>query len=87
MLKEFGLSIPNPDRLAGIARGTETGRLDLAPEVAGLLAISLALSRLYADDLEQLKAGMLIHDAFYRWARDATGEADNGPGAKTGAAL
>jgi hypothetical protein len=29
---------------------------------------------MFADDLEQLKAGMLVYDALYRWCRDATGE-------------
>lgn len=35
--------------------------------------------RMYADDPEQLDAGMLIHDALYRWARDATGQTHNWP--------
>ncbi len=34
----------------------------------------LGLSRIHADDLEQLDAGMLLYDAFYRWCRDATAE-------------
>ena len=59
-------------RLATIVRGADTARLDLAPEAAGLLAASLGLSRMYADDLEQLEAGMVLYDAFYRWCRDAT---------------
>ena len=46
---------------------------------AGLLAASLGLSRMYADDLEQLEAGMLLYDAFYRWCRDATDETHNWP--------
>ena len=46
---------------------------------AGLLAASLGLSRMYADDLEQLEAGMALYDAFYRWARDATDETHNWP--------
>lgn len=87
MLIEFGLSLPALDRLADIVRGADTARLDLAPEAAGLLAVSLGLSRMFADDLEQLEAGMLIYDAFYRWARDATGETHNWPTAKTGGAL
>lgn len=87
MLMEFGLSIPALDRLATIVRAADTARLDLAPEAAGLLAASLGLSRMYADDLEQLEAGMSLYDAFYRWARDATGETHNWPGAKTGVAL
>ncbi|MFC0339874.1 chromate resistance protein ChrB domain-containing protein, partial [Paracoccus niistensis] len=87
MLREFGLSIPALDRLAIIVRGADTARLDLAPEAAGLLAASLGLSRMYADDLEQLEAGMGLYDAFYRWARDATGETHNWPNAKAGVAL
>ena len=79
MLAEFGLSIPALDRLATIVRGADTARLDLAPEAAGLLAASLGLSRMYSDDLEQLEAGMLLYDAFYRWARDATDETHNWP--------
>ncbi|MFN3972528.1 MAG: chromate resistance protein ChrB domain-containing protein [Gemmobacter sp.] len=79
MLAEFGLSIPALNRIATIVRGADTARLDLAPEAAGLLAVSLGLSRMYSDDLEQLDAGMLLYDAFYRWARDATDETHNWP--------
>lgn len=60
--------------LAAIVRGADTGRPDLVPEVAGLVALSLGLSRMFSDDLAQLDAGMLIYDALYRWCRDATGE-------------
>ena len=60
-------------------RGADTARPDLAPEAPGLLAASLGLSRMYDDDLEQLEAGMLLYDAFYRWCRDATGETHNWP--------
>jgi rhodanese-related sulfurtransferase len=79
MLAEFGLDTPALDRLATIVRGADTARLDLAPEAAGLLAASLGLSRMFGDDLEQLEAGMLLYDAFYRWARDATDETHNWP--------
>ncbi len=75
MLEAFELSAFQPLlRLAAIVRGADTGRLDLVPEAAGLLAASLGLSRMYADDLAQLEAGMLLYDAFYRWCRDATDE-------------
>jgi rhodanese-related sulfurtransferase len=84
MLEEFGLSIPALDRLAPIVRGADTSRHDLAPEAAGLLAASLGLSRMYADDLEQLEAGMALYDAFYRWARDATDETHNWPSNRPG---
>jgi rhodanese-related sulfurtransferase len=74
MVEEFGLATEPLLRLAAIVRGADTARPDLAPEVAGLLAASLGLSRMYADDLAQLDAGMILYDAFYRWCRDATDE-------------
>jgi rhodanese-related sulfurtransferase len=75
MVEEFGLGgIEALVRLSTIVRGADTARLDLVPEAAGLLAISLGLSRMFADDLAQLDAGMPIYDALYRWCRDATGE-------------
>lgn len=78
MVAAFGLGGYAPlARLAPIIRGADTGRPDLVPEAAGLLAASLGLSRMYADDLEQLEAGMLLYDAFFRWCRDATDEAHN----------
>ncbi|QQN66373.1 chromate resistance protein [Bradyrhizobium diazoefficiens] len=79
MVKEFGLSTPPLERLATMVRAADTARLDLSPEAPGLLAASLGLSRMYDDDLEQLNAGMLLYDAFYRWCRDATGETHNWP--------
>jgi rhodanese-related sulfurtransferase len=60
--------------LAVIVRGADTARPELAPQCAGLAAASLGLSRMYSDDQEQLQAGMLIYDVFYRWCRDATAE-------------
>jgi rhodanese-related sulfurtransferase len=80
MIEEFGLRSDALDRLATIVRGADTNRLDLAPQAAGLLAASLGLSRAYRDDLEQLEASMSLYDAFYRWARDATGETHDWPG-------
>ena len=79
MIEEFGLSTEPLERLAKIVRGADTNRHDLAPEAAGLLAASLGLSRMYRDDLEQLEAGMLLYDAFYRWARDAVDEGHDWP--------
>ncbi len=76
MVDAFGLSaLPALQHLATIVRGADTARPDIVPEAAGLLAVSLGLSRLFADDLEQLDAGMLMYDALYRWCRDARGEA------------
>jgi rhodanese-related sulfurtransferase len=82
MVEAFGLTTAPLLRLAPIVRGADTARPDLAPEVAGLLAASLGLSRLFNDDLEQLEAGMTLYDAFYRWCRDATGEGHDWPAGK-----
>ncbi len=79
MIEEFDLSSGPLDRLATIVRGADTARLDLVPQAAGFLAASLGLSRMFRDDLEQLEAGMLLYDAFYRWCRDATEETHNWP--------
>ena len=74
MLDEFDLETEPLAHLALIVRGTDTGRLDLTPQSAGLLAACLGYSRMYRDDLEQLNAAMAHFDAVYRWARDATDE-------------
>lgn len=79
MVEELDLGTEAMKRLATIVRGADTSRPDLAPEVPGFLAASLGLSRMFNDDLEQLEAGMVLYDAFYRWCRDATGETHNWP--------
>lgn len=80
MLEEFGLGSDDLKALALVVRGADTARLDLTPQSAGLLAASLGLSRMFKNDLEQLEAAMLLYDAFYRWRRDAAGEAHDWPG-------
>jgi rhodanese-related sulfurtransferase len=82
MVEELGLATGPLRRLARIVRGADTARPELEPEAAGLLAVSLGLSRMYARDEEQLAAGLPIYDAFYRWCRDATGETHNWPTAR-----
>lgn len=90
MVEGFGLSrLPALTHLAAIVRGADTARPDLIPEAAGLIALSLGLSRMFTDDLEQLDAGMLVYDALYRWCRDATHETHDwtshkAPRARTG---
>ncbi|RUX48620.1 sulfurtransferase, partial [Mesorhizobium sp. M4A.F.Ca.ET.050.02.1.1] len=66
MIEEFGLRSEALDRLALIVRAADTARLDMVPQAAGFLAASLGLSRMFRDDLEQLEAGMLIYDSFFR---------------------
>ena len=57
-----------------IVRGADTARLDLAPQCAGLLAVSLGLSRIFSDDHEQLRHGFVIYDALYAWLREGRAE-------------
>ena len=74
MLGGFGLHTDALDRMTRVIRGADTNDHALAPEAAGLLALSVGLSRAYSDDLEQLQAGLPLYDALYRWARDGQGE-------------
>jgi len=86
MIEELGLNSPALDRLAAIVRGADTARPDLAPQAAGLLAVSLGLSRLHGDDLRQLDAAMGLYDALYIWCRDAVDESHNWPSTAVSAA-
>jgi len=68
-LRKYNLTEPALQELALIVRGADTDRLDLAPQSAGLLAISLGLSHNLPDDQEMLKVGMVVYDALYSWCR------------------
>lgn len=80
MIQDFGLSCPPLERLATVVRAADTNAHDLAPQAAGLLAVSVGLSRLYKNDTAQLEAAMGLYDALYRWARDGYDEAHDWPG-------
>lgn len=56
-------------RMAEIVRGADTDSFDLAPQSAGLWAISAGLSYNFKDDHEMLKVGMKIYGALYSWAK------------------
>ena len=81
MLKLFGLEgEPSLARLALIVRGADTARPDLAPEAAGLHAISLGLSELAGDDDHALlERGFMVYDALFAWLRFAAEERHNWP--------
>jgi hypothetical protein len=76
-LAKYHLDDPALADLARIVRGADTDQLDLTPQCAGLLAISLGLSRLFSDDHEQLQHGFVIYDALYAWLREARLERHN----------
>jgi rhodanese-related sulfurtransferase len=69
LIEDFALRDAALDRLATIVRGADTGRPELAPECAGLLAASLGLSERYADDHEMLEQAMPLYDGLYAWCR------------------
>jgi rhodanese-related sulfurtransferase len=73
-LEHYRLGDPALQRLARIVRGADTGKLDLAPQSAGLAAVSLGLSRNFPDDLEMLGMGMAVYDALYAWCKDGQDE-------------
>lgn len=74
LLADFALRDPALDQLATIVRGADTDRLELAPQAAGLLAISLGLSANEPDDHAMLARGMVIYDALYAWCRSCQNE-------------
>jgi hypothetical protein len=53
--------------LAAIVRGADTGRPELTPQSAGLLALSHGLSDVFADDRDMLRHGLVMYDALYAW--------------------
>ena len=82
MLDVFELHTDALDRMAEVIRAADTNRHDASPQAAGLLALSVGLSRQYSDDQQQLEAGMALYDALYRWARDGFDEGHDWPAAR-----
>jgi hypothetical protein len=68
-LQKYQLTDPALQSLAAIVCGADTDRLDLAPQAAGLLAISLGLSHNFQNDQEMLAQGLVIYDALYAWCK------------------
>jgi hypothetical protein len=73
-LRQYELRDPALAEIAVIVRGADTAHLELAPQAAGLLAISLGLSHNFPDDHELLRHGFVFYDALYSWCRYARGE-------------
>jgi hypothetical protein len=78
-IKKYELTEPALAQLATIVRGADTSRLDLAPQAAGLYAISLGLSHNFSDDHQMLDHGMVLYDALYAWCRGCQGETHRWP--------
>lgn len=78
-LSKYELGDPALRQLAAIIRGADTSRLDLTPQSAGLYALSLGLSQVFADDHEMLAHGMVMYDAFYAWCKSCQAETHSWP--------
>ena len=77
IIRKHQLNDPALQQLALIVRGADTDSFDLAPQAAGLWAISAGLSYNYKNDLEQLELGMKLYDALYSWAKYLQAEKHN----------
>jgi rhodanese-related sulfurtransferase len=77
LLQGFNVKEPAFDLMARIVRGADTD-CGLAGESAGLLAISLGLSKIHQhNDHAMLAAAMPMYDALYAWCQDkAQGRAE-----------
>jgi len=83
LIDRFGLADPALEYLRLIVRGADTARLDLAPEAAGLLAVSLGISAAAGgDDRAAVERGMEVYDALYAWRRHAASETHNWPASR-----
>ena len=69
IVRKHNITDPAVQQLALIVRGADTDRFQIAPQAAGLWAISAGLSYNFVNDYEQLAIGMKIYDALYSWAR------------------
>lgn len=69
IIKKHNLTDPAIQQIAIIVRGADTDSFHLAPQAAGLWAISAGLSYNFKDDHEMLSIGMKVYDALYSWAK------------------
>lgn len=73
-LRKYALHEPALARLALIVRAADTNHLELSPQAAGLLAVSLGLSRLFSDDHAMLRHGIVLYDALFAWCKEPHAE-------------
>lgn len=73
-IERFAIEDAGVLALAPIIRGADTDRHKLAPEAAGLHALSLGLALTHGDDQALLEQAIIFYDALYAWAMTARGE-------------
>jgi hypothetical protein len=69
IVQKHSITDPAVLQIANIVRGADTDSFHLAPQAAGLWAISAGLSYNFTNDQEMLAIGMKIYDALYSWAK------------------
>ncbi|OQP60067.1 chromate resistance protein [Niastella vici] len=69
IIKKHSITDPALLQIATIVRAADTDSFHLAPQAAGLWAISAGLSHNYHNDHEMLAIGMKMYDALYSWAK------------------
>lgn len=83
LLNIFDLKAPGLTKLATIIRGADTSACEIAAEAAGLLAISLGLSRTIIDDQALLQTALTLYDGLYAWCREGQSETHAWPPASS----
>jgi AraC-like DNA-binding protein len=69
LLKKYRLKDKALLSMAPIIRGADTDRHEIAPQSAGLWAISAGLAHNFKEDQELLRQGLILYDGLYSWAR------------------
>jgi hypothetical protein len=77
IVKKHNLIDPAIQQIATIVRGADTDSFQLAPQAAGLWAISAGLSYNHKDDHEMLAIGMKLYDALFSWSKYVQDEKHN----------
>lgn len=77
IVKKHRISDPCVLQIADIVRAADTDKFTLAPQAAGLWAISAGLSYNFRNDHDMLEIGMKIYDALYSWAKYVQDEKHN----------
>ena len=65
MVEKYNINDPAVLELAKIVRAADTGKLEVAPEAAGLEAVMTGLGIVSKDDHETIAKASPVYDAFY----------------------
>jgi len=77
IIRKHQLTDPSLLQIATIVRGADTDHFEIAPQSAGLWAISAGLSYNEKNDHGMLAIGLKIYDALYSWSKYVQAEKHN----------